>query len=135
MRQKLADYIADVAATDSPKTVSDYTRELDAREQFAERQGIDEESLLDVFFFSSRRRHTRWTGDWSSDVCSSDLWPCRGGLLQRPADGYGARSGPRDGAHGAASRLRCSSRTGVGTGGTRHFTRTRSEERRVGNEG
>src|SRR5690348_919539 len=23
--------------------------------------------------FSSRRRHTRWTGDWSSDVCSSDL--------------------------------------------------------------
>src|SRR6266581_3496535 len=24
-------------------------------------------------FFSSRRRHTRWTGDWSSDVCSSDL--------------------------------------------------------------
>src|SRR5690348_17596653 len=26
-----------------------------------------------VFFFSSRRRHTIWTGDWSSDVCSSDL--------------------------------------------------------------
>src|SRR5438876_3397570 len=26
------------------------------------------------FFFSSRRRHTRWTGDWSSDVCSSDLY-------------------------------------------------------------
>src|SRR5690348_1825284 len=25
-----------------------------------------------LFFFSSRRRHTRWTGDWSSDVCSSD---------------------------------------------------------------
>src|SRR5690348_2354043 len=24
------------------------------------------------FFFSSKRRHTRWTGDWSSDVCSSD---------------------------------------------------------------
>src|SRR5713101_5794809 len=29
------------------------------------------------FFFSSRRRHTRLTCDWSSDVCSSDL----GGLL------------------------------------------------------
>src|SRR5690348_4165600 len=29
--------------------------------------------LRGVFFFSSRRRHTRWTGDWSSDVCSSDL--------------------------------------------------------------
>src|SRR5690348_17798072 len=27
-----------------------------------------------LFFFSSRRRHTRWTGDWSSDVCSSDLF-------------------------------------------------------------
>src|SRR6266702_4601033 len=26
------------------------------------------------FFFSSRRRHTRWPRDWSSDVCSSDLW-------------------------------------------------------------
>src|SRR5437762_9533360 len=25
------------------------------------------------FFFSSRRRHTRYIGDWSSDVCSSDL--------------------------------------------------------------
>src|SRR5690348_17373049 len=29
--------------------------------------------LLTFFFFSSRIRHTRWTGDWSSDVCSSDL--------------------------------------------------------------
>src|SRR5256885_16469964 len=27
----------------------------------------------DIFFFSSRRRHTRLQGDWSSDVCSSDL--------------------------------------------------------------
>src|SRR5256885_10377301 len=27
------------------------------------------------FFFSSRRRHTRLQGDWSSDVCSSDLCP------------------------------------------------------------
>src|SRR5215210_5117100 len=30
--------------------------------------------LLEIFFFfSSRRRHTRYIGDWSSDVCSSDL--------------------------------------------------------------
>src|SRR5690625_1880850 len=28
---------------------------------------------LNYFFFSSRRRHTRWPRDWSSDVCSSDL--------------------------------------------------------------
>src|SRR6266487_2025720 len=51
---------------------------------------LDERCLFVFFFFSSRRRHTRWTGDWSSDVCSSDLhvggsaehvsdhvnWPC-----------------------------------------------------------
>src|SRR5437763_7840692 len=29
--------------------------------------------LYFIFFFSSRRRHTRYIGDWSSDVCSSDL--------------------------------------------------------------
>src|SRR5256885_8124016 len=33
--------------------------------------GISFTSLC--FFFSSRRRHTRLQGDWSSDVCSSDL--------------------------------------------------------------
>src|SRR5215510_5107089 len=35
-----------------------------------------------VFFFSSRRRHTRWPRDWSSDVCSSDL----GGDAERDVD-------------------------------------------------
>src|SRR5256885_3420773 len=29
--------------------------------------------MSSFFFFSSRRRHTRLQGDWSSDVCSSDL--------------------------------------------------------------
>src|SRR5690606_40881875 len=29
---------------------------------------------LSFFFFSSRRRHTRFSRDWSSDVCSSDLF-------------------------------------------------------------
>src|SRR5690606_39728384 len=29
--------------------------------------------FLILFFFSSRRRHTRFSRDWSSDVCSSDL--------------------------------------------------------------
>src|SRR3989454_2195709 len=41
--------------------------------------------IVFFFFFSSRRRHTRLQGDWSSDVCSSDLhsvglsygWPAR----------------------------------------------------------
>src|SRR5256885_12820239 len=32
-----------------------------------------ESGLVDRFFFASRRRHTRLQGDWSSDVCSSDL--------------------------------------------------------------
>src|SRR2546430_11243388 len=39
-------------------------------------------SLLTLFFFfSSRRRHTRFDCDWSSDVCSSDLTHARGQQL------------------------------------------------------
>src|SRR2546430_12736911 len=37
---------------------------------------VDEDALdsvMVIFFFSSRRRHTRFDCDWSSDVCSSDL--------------------------------------------------------------
>src|SRR5438034_8653581 len=36
-----------------------------------------------IFFFSSRRRHTRSLCDWSSDVCSSDL-PCTGAGMVTP---------------------------------------------------
>src|SRR5438874_13688203 len=52
------------------------------------------------FFFSSRRRHTRSLRDWSSDVCSSDLWgllfcfACLGGLSHLLLDytnNYGVR--------------------------------------------
>src|SRR5256885_11167394 len=35
--------------------------------------GAQKGYLCSLFFFSSRRRHTRLQGDWSSDVCSSDL--------------------------------------------------------------
>src|SRR5437867_9522285 len=56
---------------------------------------------LSLFFFSSRRRHTRSYGDWSSDVCSSDLnWQgvvqtlCRG-RLQQIKDRSGRRSEER----------------------------------------
>src|SRR2546427_7624294 len=35
------------------------------------------------FFFSSRRRHTRFDCDWSSDVCSSDLLSRRVTLARR----------------------------------------------------
>src|SRR5207248_7803308 len=38
--------------------------------------------VVPVFFFSSRRRRTRSYGDWSSDVCSSDL-------ADRPAERFG----------------------------------------------
>src|SRR3989338_1238776 len=36
--------------------------------------------IVICFFFSSRRRHTRWNCDWSSDVCSSDLKGASGGV-------------------------------------------------------
>src|SRR3979411_3552714 len=35
--------------------------------------GVSSCDFLGFFFFSSRRRHTRSSSDWSSDVCSSDL--------------------------------------------------------------
>src|SRR2546429_3341125 len=50
-----------------------------------------------VFFFSSRRRHTRCSRDWSSDVCSSDLFrradPARAarGEIQEARDGWDQR--------------------------------------------
>src|ERR1019366_3533000 len=52
-----------------------------------------------TIFFSSRRRHTRLVSDWSSDVCSSDLW-CPG----PPGEGPGRR------AEGSSILLCCSSR-------------------------
>src|SRR2546422_5245385 len=82
-------------------------------------------SELDLFFFSSRRRHTRCSRDWSSDVCSSDLFallligndwkkkglPC---LLE------------------AAGQLQCPALRLLVVG--RDTTDPRSEERRVGKE-
>src|SRR3989454_646362 len=41
--------------------------------------------IVVFFFFSSRRRHTRLQGDWSSDVCSSDLGPRAEPLAAREA--------------------------------------------------
>src|SRR2546426_9074977 len=54
------------------------------------------------FFFSSRRRHTRLQGDWSSDVCSSDLpqrrplspWPNRYPTAISPTAARADRVGP-----------------------------------------
>src|SRR6266403_5166348 len=55
--------------------------------------------LVVFFFFSSRRRHTRSLRDWSSDVCSSDLWQHTDRLFMiiKAADDY-----PRRGASDAA---------------------------------
>src|SRR5690242_11937299 len=53
-----------------------------------------------LFFFSSRRRHTRLTCDWSSDVCSSDLYRTLGlgfanigGLLMSSGIPYDSEAG------------------------------------------
>src|SRR2546430_8132778 len=59
--------------------------------------------LFFFFFFSSRRRHTRFDCDWSSDVCSSDLFTAGAGAEPRAAATTAAvRSAVPDG----ASRLR-----------------------------
>src|SRR2546430_9612343 len=50
--------------------------------------------VLFVFFFSSRRRHTRFDCDWSSDVCSSDLR--EGGEPERVPEGVGDERGEQD---------------------------------------
>src|SRR6266581_5115238 len=57
-----------------------------------------------LFFFSSRRLHTRWTGDWSSDVCSSDLTAERGDPDDRV--GGGAARDLDGGAHGVIDLAR-----------------------------
>src|SRR5690606_39335679 len=43
-----------------------------------------------LFFFSSRRRHTRFSRDWSSDVCSSDLHNVEHQKTHQEADAIGA---------------------------------------------
>src|SRR5437867_13392236 len=55
---------------------------------------------MDVFFFSGRRRHTSSYGDWSSDVCSSDLegvLSLRREGSERPLRAHRRREGARQG--------------------------------------
>src|SRR3989454_5428799 len=92
--------------------------------------------LVRVFFFSSRRRHTRLQGDWSSDVCSSDLARERSARAQSAGTGGGAQPPPWGA--GQARLLHPSARHDgrpreLG-GGDEHRARRRSEERRVGKE-
>src|SRR5207247_7713167 len=87
------------------------------------------------FFFSSRRRHTRSTRDWSSDVCSSDLEVVGGDAAAvfhlRPAGAaHVVDALPVDDVLDAELR-------GVGDAPVRHLGAVRlprSEERRVGKE-
>src|SRR5437867_12091363 len=75
-------------------------------------------NFIFVFFFSSRRQHTRSYGDWGSDVCSSDL----ASEQRQPAPRLPLLAG-RVGRHpGGAAGLGPGRRPG------------RSEERRVGKE-
>src|SRR5438874_13761423 len=79
-----------------------------------------------LFFFSSRRRHTRSLRDWSSDVCSSDL---DGIFRPTPASGRkmpsrSERTLARVGGSRSLISLRCGPRA----------VSARSEERRVGKE-
>src|SRR5690625_7820187 len=72
--------------------------------------------VMVYFFFSSRRRHTRWPRDWSSDVCSSDLHPDH---RERDPLRRGREQQQRHHGH----QPRCGQQR-----------RMRSEERRVGKE-
>src|SRR5688572_33376436 len=75
-----------------------------------------------MFFFSSRRRHTRFDCDWSSDVCSSDL--------------AALPTVPKNGSRGDASIDKVSNALFLSPALEKHrtFFETRSEERRVGKE-
>src|SRR5699024_11703089 len=82
------------------------------------------------FFFSSRRRHTRSKRDWSSDVCSSDLFFCGSPAAGTPSSskspaGRARRRTP------PAGLLR---HTAVQGSAFHSLPHRRSEERRVGKE-
>src|SRR3712207_9463249 len=84
--------------------------------------------LSSVILFSSRRRHTRYWRDWSSDVCSSDL------LEDRHHEREGghrllADREQQDALEALARRLRDEADAGL-----EDVVGVRSEERRVGKE-
>src|SRR5688500_17869761 len=90
-----------------------------------------------IFFFSSRRRHTRLQGDWSSDVCSSDLQ-----LYGLPFKRSSVNVGPKwQAVQLAFPRKSCMPACASGESAfasparKRSMGASRSEERRVGKEG
>src|SRR2546421_2357006 len=88
-----------------------------------------------LFFFSSRRRHTRSDRDWSSDVCSSDLLAA---AVLPPPISAGTISGGKTAAARPAITPNPSRKRPNRTKTTKYspnaFHLKRSEERRVGKE-
>src|SRR2546430_17255181 len=82
-----------------------------------------------LFFFSSRRRHTRFDCDWSSDVCSSDLHCPAISLPKRAFFTAPAVMNPAAITSTMVGFSGCSPSTTAS-----HATTPRSEERRVGEE-
>src|SRR5688572_32301411 len=85
-----------------------------------------------LFFFSSRRRHTRFDCDWSSDVCSSDLGASQKIIAAQnitaspKPDNASSKSKPKDGNGSRSPSPAPSKRPSK--------EKLRSEERRVGKE-
>src|SRR5258707_5177978 len=88
-----------------------------------------------IYFFSSRRRHTRYWRDWSSDVCSSDLTqpasPIARDAKPKPNTGDGCNTEPP--ALGKRFFPRATLER-VARAPPISVALTRSEERRVGKE-
>src|SRR5690606_39942405 len=84
--------------------------------------------LFIFFFFSSRSRHTRFSRDWSSDVCSSDLSLLQTYYSSTGNPGYAASDLQRYIDVTAADVMK------VAKDVFRADERVRSEERRVGKE-
>src|SRR2546430_9961251 len=91
--------------------------------------------LLTVFFFSSRRRHTRFDCDWSSDVCSSDLRLAAAGYVHYEISNWALPG--LESRHNLKYWQRqpyCGFGAGAHSFNGRQRWANRSEERRVGKE-
>src|SRR5690606_40825437 len=94
-----------------------------------------------LFFFSSRRRHTRFSRDWSSDVCSSDLesynlFAVSGILFNHESPRRGLEFVTRKVTDGVAKiKLGLARELRLGNLDAHRDWGFRSEERRVGKEG
>src|SRR3989440_3531071 len=89
-----------------------------------------------IFFFSSRRRHTRSDRDWSSDVCSSDLL-VTGSFMDYAMPRADDLPLFKDAIHAVPAKTNPLGVKGAGEAGTTAAIAAlmnRSEERRVGKE-